>query len=198
MNTKSPEKCMCKMALANKARNKDEDDDESIREECWVSHSKNDSRKWLIRDASYKKIKQPLCSTMRATYTYPYFQEKGTENIGDRKASLLKKFQEEAEEEVLREQNPKPEIEDYCTEYDSNFQSENFVSNEESFLENKEEYLKYPLYSSPATSYYSFNLKKRPQEVLHGHTKTTDPQNPFRKCAGFSKPIHEVLDEGIF
>ncbi|KAJ8915216.1 hypothetical protein NQ315_015439 [Exocentrus adspersus] len=50
---------------------------------------------------------------------------------GKRKAQLLKKFYEEASEEVRRESSAPPPVEDYCTEYDSNYQIPGFEVDDE-------------------------------------------------------------------
>lgn len=46
-------------------------DDDSLIERCWEEQYRGDSRKWLIRDGSYKNPRDPLCSTMQATYNFP-------------------------------------------------------------------------------------------------------------------------------
>lgn len=52
---------------------------------------------------------------------------------------------------------------------------------------------KYPLYSSPATSYWSCQYQT--SKDMQGVTNVTDCKHPFRRSYKFSKPISEVLDE---
>lgn len=47
------------------------DDDDSLIERCWEEQYRGDSRKWLIRDGSYRKAREPFCSTTQATYNFP-------------------------------------------------------------------------------------------------------------------------------
>lgn len=48
------------------------DDDSVVSERCWQEMHRGDSRKWLIRDASRQKMDSSVCSTMKATYPYPF------------------------------------------------------------------------------------------------------------------------------
>lgn len=58
------------------------DDDSVLSDRCWEEMYKGDSRKWLIRDGSRQKIDSTLCSTMKATYQYPYLDDKKREYVG--------------------------------------------------------------------------------------------------------------------
>lgn len=58
------------------------DDDSVLSDRCWEEKYKGDSRKWLIRDASRQKIDSTLCSTMKATYQYPYLDDVKREFVG--------------------------------------------------------------------------------------------------------------------
>ncbi|CAG9768857.1 unnamed protein product [Ceutorhynchus assimilis] len=169
------------------------EENESLLEKCWVEEYKGDSRKWLIRDASSKLPHGLLCSTMKESYPCPV-QEKSNENdMGIKKRLLLKKFFEEAAEEVIKEREDIHKKRDWCTEYHTNFKADGFKV-EDKLSRNTENIQKYPLYSSAPVSYYSFNQKKNPKEVLHGLTRITDQQKIFKRNGQFTKPITESLD----
>ncbi|XP_074040507.1 uncharacterized protein [Leptinotarsa decemlineata] len=179
----------------DKCEKQDIKDDDSLIEQQWFEKYKGDSRKWLIRDGSYKNVPERLCSTMKAAYTYPISEERS--EIGSRKAILLKQFEEEAVAEVLQEQNAPKSVEEYCTEYDEKYNIQGFQPDDRSYTKHPDLYEKYPLYSSMPTSYYSYYLKNRPRVILHGLTETNNPTNPFKRCAEFSKPLSEVLDNRL-
>lgn len=61
----------------------EEQDDDSIIDKCWVAKYKGDSRKWLIRDGSYKKQRGPLMSSMKASFTYPEHTHGQWEQLGE-------------------------------------------------------------------------------------------------------------------
>ncbi|VEN48667.1 unnamed protein product [Callosobruchus maculatus] len=174
-----------------------EEDNESILEKCWVGKSKNDSRKWLIRDASFTLPKEPLASTTRAAYLYPQVQDESENSIGQRTKEMLQRFEEEAIQEIMQEKNVDCTI-DYCTEYDGNFNGSGFQVRDRIYEADQDIYKKYPLYRSTPTSFYSFKLSKDPRGLLAGHTLSTDPLQPFKKCAGFSKPMIDKLDNHIW
>ncbi|KAL1490804.1 hypothetical protein ABEB36_013438 [Hypothenemus hampei] len=171
------------------------DDNESLLEKCWQEEYKGDSRKWLIRDASAKTPPSPLCSTMKESYLYPERGNPVERNMGKRREFLLKKFYQEAIEEVRTEYETTEESNGYCgTEYKDSFRTENFRPNHQFSTINKDSFQKHPLYSSVPVSYYSFNQKNNPKDVLHGLTRITDPLNMFKRNGQFSKPIQENLD----
>lgn len=172
----------------------DSDTDDS--EKCWREKHKGDSRKWLLRDAShFLSHHDPICSTMKDSYRYIRTQDEISEEIGHKRELLLKQFKEEAIDEILEECQKPPTIEEYCTEYDRTFYIKDYNVDDEFFKRENEMNKKYPLYSSIPTSYYSYKLvKQHPKEILHGFTTVHDNNNPFRKWAKFSKPIHEDLD----
>ncbi|CAH2006450.1 unnamed protein product [Acanthoscelides obtectus] len=176
---------------------KDRDDNESLPEQCWVSTSKNDSRKWLIRDASYTLPKEPPASTTRTTYLYPQVRDETENIIGQRTKEMLRRFEEEAVQEIIKETSVDCTV-DYCTEYDGNFNGSGFQVRDKVYEADQEIYKKYPLYSSTPTSFYSFKLSKDPRRLLAGHTLSNDPLQPFKKCAGFSKPMNDKLDNRIW
>ncbi|KAJ8915217.1 hypothetical protein NQ315_015440 [Exocentrus adspersus] len=62
-------------------KQKGDEDEESLMEECWTAKYKGDSRKWLIRDGSYKNRRGPLMSSMKASYIYPLKEDKDLENL---------------------------------------------------------------------------------------------------------------------
>jgi len=57
-------------------------DNESLEERCWQEEYKGDSRKWLIRDASAKHPRGPLCSAMKESYLYPERENSDENNLG--------------------------------------------------------------------------------------------------------------------
>nr|CAH7722124.1 unnamed protein product [Callosobruchus chinensis] len=181
-------------------KSKDEnigENNESSLERCWVGKSKNDSRKWLIRDASFTLPKEPPASTTRATYLYPRVRDESENSIGQRTKEMLQRFEEEAIQEIIEEKNVDCTV-DYCTEYDGNFNGSGFQVSDRIYEAGEDTYKKYPLYKSTPTSFYSFRLSKDPRGPLAGHTLTTDPLQPFKKCAGFSKPMSDKLDNHIW
>lgn len=52
------------------------EDDSAVSEKCWQENRRGDSRKWLIRDGSNKNLNSDLQSTMKASYTYPFQDER--------------------------------------------------------------------------------------------------------------------------
>lgn len=96
-------------------------------------------------------------------------------------------------EEVIREENQLPPVEEYCTEYDGNFNADGFQPAAEEYKIDAELIEKYPLYSSPAASFWSQHYQTT--KNLQGVTTLADCKAPFRKSHKFSKPLSEVLDE---
>ncbi|CAH1374119.1 hypothetical protein MTP99_015496 [Tenebrio molitor] len=172
-----------------------EDDDSVVSERFWKENHRGDSRKWLLRDG-YRKKSGRVMSTMKATYPYPAAQEE-VQRIGERRAILLRKLYKEAVEEIVHERSEPPPVEKYCTEYDGNYNQIETTrcDTEEDFK--KEMYDKYPLYTSPAMSYWNFKIEKdqRGSTFFPGLTTSADLKNPFKRHSGFTKPISEVLDE---
>lgn len=164
-------------------------------EKCWKPTFKNDSRKWLIRDASYNKLQDPLCSTMKSTYGYP--DTKAITAKRPREEMLLRQFETEAKNEIMQETSTPPVIEEYCTEYDGNYHIPGFKVDDDIHKREKELYLKYPLYRTPPTSYYSFKLTRPLTQSIPGLTKSFDKIHPFKKSSQFSTPMEAVLDNVI-
>lgn len=164
-------------------------------EKCWKATYKNASRKWLIQDASPKMSPDNLYSTMKDSYRYIEQTDTLSKTIGQKKELLLKKFEQEAIKEVMEECQVPPTLEEYCTEYDRNFSMTNYEPDEDFFKRNGDLYIKYPLYSSIPTSYYSYKLiRENQKEMLHGFTKVSNNIHPFKRSSEFSKPINEVFD----
>ncbi|EEZ98289.1 hypothetical protein TcasGA2_TC000738 [Tribolium castaneum] len=133
---------------------------------------------------------------MKATYPYPFQEER--QYVGERRARIMKQLYDEAAEEIIRERNEPPPVEKYCTEYDGNYNSNIEVKKPEHEEETKKQlYEKYPLYTSPAMSYWNFQIEKfqRGNASFPGLTTSADLKNPFKRYSRFTKPISEVLDE---
>lgn len=153
-----------------------------------------EDRKWILRDGSGENIYSSVCSTMKDSYRFMKDQDEFGEIIGRKRELLLKKFEEEAIKEIIEEcQNPIT-IEEYCTEYDRNFNISDFEPDDRE--KHNDLFKKYPLYSSIPTSYYSYKLmRQQPKESVYNFTKNGDNISPFKRSTDFSKPINEVLHE---
>ncbi|RZC34192.1 uncharacterized protein BDFB_009557, partial [Asbolus verrucosus] len=116
---------------------------------------------------------------------------------GERRALLLQKLYDEAADEIMRERNEPPPTEEYCTEYDGNYNRTEITKSEKEEETTRELSEKYPLYASPVTSYWSFKVdqNQRGSICIPGLTTAVDLKNPFKRYSGFTKPISEVLDE---
>lgn len=154
-------------------------------------------RRWILRDGSGEKSYGSVCSTMKDSYRHMKDQDEVGEIIGRKRELLLMKFEEEAIKEIIEEcQNPIT-IEEYCTEYEKNFNKSDASKPDDNLLQKQEDLSKkYPLYSSIPTSYYSYRvLRQQPKESVYNFTKNVNNISPFKRTADFSKPINEVLDE---
>ncbi|XP_066253537.1 uncharacterized protein [Euwallacea similis] len=169
------------------------DNNESLEEKCWQEEYKGHSRKWLIRDASAKSPQGPLCSTMKESYLYPERENTDEKNMGGRRKYLMKKFLNEATEELRRENEHSKHFH-YCTEYDVNFKIKGFNPEDDFYKKNTDQFQKHPLYSSTPVSYYSYKYEMNPKDIPQGLTKVTDRVNIFKRYGRFSKPITESYD----
>ncbi|KAK4881646.1 hypothetical protein RN001_004965 [Aquatica leii] len=163
----------------------DEVDKESdIFDNCWDPKHRTDSRKGLIRDAYYKQPRV-LASEMRSNYTFPENQERFF--VGIRRGKNMDKFAEEIGNKMIKERNLPATIEEYCTEYDSNFLYTNFDPNKKP-ERNTELFSKYPLYTSEPFTFYKYTLDQdiRGEARLFGHTYS---KRPFKKNTRFTKEM---------
>ncbi|CAG9861770.1 unnamed protein product [Phyllotreta striolata] len=177
-------------------KTKSEWDAESLIERCWRPQKETDSRPYLIRDASYRSLLEPdpKCSITRSSYAEPVYDDRPT--LGIRKSQMLKQFQAEAEAEIAKERTPEKPTGTYVTNYDCYHRIPGFHPDDKFYMKENELYGKYPLYSTrpPITTVTSFKLKRNADDLSPGITRVFDKNNPFRKCSGFSKPVHEKLD----
>ncbi|XP_057657867.1 uncharacterized protein LOC130894870 [Diorhabda carinulata] len=172
------------------------DVEDRLLEKCYVEKYKGDSKPFLIRDASYMYPRDVDCSTMKASYLSPIQNDRSA--LGVKKSQLLKQFEEEARNEVLQEVDAPIPPGDYVTVYNRYFRKDGFEPDDEFYTRNEDLYKKYPLYSSPPTTYASFKLKQSIGDKPQGITPTIYNNHPFRKCGQFSKPIQEVLDHNLW
>lgn len=166
-----------------------------IDDEYEIENEKDDG-KWILRDGSDESAYGSLCSTMKDSYRYMKHKDEIGEIIGHKREILLKKFEEEAINEIMEECQNAVTIEEYCTEYDKSFNIPGFEPDDTVFKKQEDLYKKYPLYSSMPTSFYSYKLMgQQPKEPVYNVTKNSDKMAPFKRSADFSKPINEVLHE---
>ncbi|KAB0800664.1 hypothetical protein PPYR_06403 [Photinus pyralis] len=160
----------------------EEDKDSVVSDRCWEEKHKGDSRKWLIRDGS-RRNSSGQASVMRADYIFPESDERYF--IGKRRAMIKQKLFEEVAYEIIDESKVPPPVEEYCTEYDTQFHYPQYDSNKK-VERNTELFLKYPLYSSEAATFYKCQLNKCPrgEAAIDGYTSS---KTPFRKCSEFTK-----------
>ncbi|GJQ88316.1 SPAG8 [Trypoxylus dichotomus] len=165
-------------------------------ESCFKERYSGDSRKWIIRDASYRLPKGPLMSTMKAEYGMPLKEEQRTK-IGKRRALLEQTLYDEINEKIVQENQVPPPIEEYCSTYDLTFQIPGFKPKMKTYGDQPELYEKYPLYSSSPMSYwrYQYDNRNGRRSELHSLTAIGDVKQPFKRSSAFSKPLAEVLDE---
>lgn len=97
---------------------------------------------------------------------------------------------------MAEERRPKTPTGTYITVYDNCFRIPGFEVDDKFFMKDDELYGQYPLYSapSPPTTVTTFKLKNDGSDLTPGITAIKDKNQPFKKFAGFSKPIHEKLD----
>ncbi|XP_050669948.1 uncharacterized protein LOC126968840 [Leptidea sinapis] len=141
------------------------------------------SRPWILQDGREVPTKG---SEMRDNYRTP---KKPPHLEGIRKRMLKDFFWEQMLDEVIDELATSQPVEDYYSEYDSNYVRENFEPRNLEHTVDRTMHLKYPLYGtgSSAVTYYSETIKKTgPGEILE----------KFRRCQYFTKPMEERLDNG--
>ncbi|KAF5275831.1 hypothetical protein FQR65_LT04069 [Abscondita terminalis] len=124
-------------------KKKEEDAESVVSDSCWEPRHHSESRKWLIRDAAYKLPRDDNTETKSKFVTQ---QSKERHFLGARRSRIIDKYTKEIAEQLIKEQNPPIVVEDYCTEYDSNYLLANFDPNKKDT--NEDLYRKYPLYST--------------------------------------------------
>ncbi|KAK4881653.1 hypothetical protein RN001_004972 [Aquatica leii] len=108
--------------------NKDDDKDTVVSDSCWEPQHRTDSRKWLIRDGSYKLPREDASET-RITYQVPQPDDRKYQGI--RRIRHRDKMVEKITNDLIEEEKAAPPVEAYCTEYDANFHYPNYDPNKE-------------------------------------------------------------------
>ncbi|KAI5651538.1 hypothetical protein NE865_00782 [Phthorimaea operculella] len=144
---------------------------------------KHYSHPWILQDGRGKPGEG---SEMRAKYKVPVKPKHGE---GIRKRMLKDFFWEQILNETMEELATSNPVHEYCTEYDANYDKDNFEPRNLAVSADKNMHLKYPLYGtgSSAITFYSETTKKTgPHEILE----------KFRRCQYFTRPMEERLDDG--